>query len=80
MCRFGLPMRALINRTFLVLALEAGMDTAIIDPNDREMEAAIIAADLMLGNDKHCLKYTPRLRAGLLEKSAPPRQSLYRAA
>jgi 5-methyltetrahydrofolate--homocysteine methyltransferase len=60
---FGLPVRALINRTFLVLALEAGMDTAIVDPNDRELQAAMIAADLLLGQDKHCLRYTRAFRA-----------------
>ncbi len=65
---FGLPVRALINRTFLVLALNAGMDTAIIDPNDRELQAAMRAADLLLGRDKHCLNYTRAYRAGLLEK------------
>ncbi len=69
---FGLPVRALINRTFLVLALDAGMDTAIIDPNDRELGAAMIAADLLLGTDKHCLRYTRAYRAGRLEKAALP--------
>lgn len=67
---FGLPVRALINRTFLVLALDAGMDTAIIDPNDRELQAAIIAAELVLGRDKHCLRYTRSFRAGLLTEPA----------
>ncbi len=64
---FGLPARSLINRTFLVLALEAGMDTAIIDPNDRELQAAIITAELLLGKDRHCLNYTRAYRAGKLE-------------
>ena len=64
---FGLPVRALVNRTFLVLALQAGMDTAIIDPNDRELQAAMRATDLLLGRDKHCLNYTRAFRAGLLE-------------
>jgi 5-methyltetrahydrofolate--homocysteine methyltransferase len=64
---FGMPVRALVNRTFLVLALQAGMDTAIIDPNDRELQAAMRAADLLLGRDKHCLNYTRAFRAGLLE-------------
>ncbi|HEX9075166.1 MAG TPA: dihydropteroate synthase [Anaerolineae bacterium] len=64
---FGLPVRALINRTFLVLALDAGMDTAIVDPNDRELQAAMRAADLLQGRDKHCLGYTRAYRAGLLE-------------
>jgi 5-methyltetrahydrofolate--homocysteine methyltransferase len=68
---FGLPVRSLINRTFLVLALQAGMDTALIDPNDRELQAAIRAADLLLGRDKHCLGYTRAFRAGLLEAPKP---------
>lgn len=64
---FGLPVRSLINRTFLVLALDAGMDTAIIDPNDRELQAAMRAADLLLGRDKHCMSYMRAFRSGLLE-------------
>ncbi len=64
---FGLPARALINRTFLVFALSAGLDTPIIDPNDRELQSAMRAADLLLGRDKHCLGYTRAYRAGLLE-------------
>jgi 5-methyltetrahydrofolate corrinoid/iron sulfur protein methyltransferase len=66
---FGLPVRALINRTFLVLALEAGMDTAIIDPNDRQLVAAIYAAELLLGRDRHCINYTRAFRAGKLEQA-----------
>jgi 5-methyltetrahydrofolate corrinoid/iron sulfur protein methyltransferase len=68
---FGLPVRSLINRTFLVLALDAGMDTAIIDPNDRELQSAMRAADLLQGRDKHCLGYTRAYRAGLLEATPP---------
>jgi cobalamin-dependent methionine synthase I len=69
---FGLPARGLINRTFLVLAMEAGMDTAIIDPNDRELRTAMLTTDLLLGNDRHCLKYTRAYRAGQLEGSPKP--------
>ena len=64
---YGLPARALINRTFLTLAVAAGMDTAIVDPLDRELKAALLATDLLLGRDKHCLSYTRAFRAGLLE-------------
>ncbi len=64
---FGLPARSLINRSFIVLALEAGMDAALIDPNDRDLQASIRAAELLLGRDKHCLNYTRAFRAGLLE-------------
>jgi cobalamin-dependent methionine synthase I len=64
---FGLPARSLINRTFLTLAVAAGMDTAIVDPLDRELKAALLAADLLLGADPHCRSYTRAFRAGLLE-------------
>jgi cobalamin-dependent methionine synthase I len=64
---YGLPARSLINRTFLTLAVAAGMDTAIADPLDRELKAALLATDLLLGRDKHCLGYTRAFRAGLLE-------------
>lgn len=64
---FGLPFRHLINRTFLVLAIEAGMDSAIVDPNDYELQAAMYATDLILGHDKHCLSYTRAFRSGKLE-------------
>lgn len=67
---YGLPSRALINRTFLVLAMDAGLETAIADPLDRELRAAIFATDLLLGRDKHCLGYTRAYRAGLLEAKA----------
>jgi 5-methyltetrahydrofolate--homocysteine methyltransferase len=33
---YGLPARALINRAFLVLAMQSGMDSAILDPTDRK--------------------------------------------
>ena len=70
---FGLPVRALINRTFLALAISAGLDAAIIDPNDRELQAAMYATELLLGRDRHCLNYTRAYRAGKLEAPAAPK-------
>lgn len=61
---FGLPARSFINRAFLTLALDAGLDSAIIDPMDRELIAAMVAAELVLGRDRHCLAYTRAYRAG----------------
>jgi 5-methyltetrahydrofolate corrinoid/iron sulfur protein methyltransferase len=63
---FGLPARSFINRAFLTLALAAGLDSAILDPLDREIKAALVAAKLVLGHDRHCLNYTRAYRAGLL--------------
>ena len=62
---FGLPARSYINRTFLTLALEAGLDCAILDPLDQELRATLLAAELVLGRDRHCLNYTRAYRAGV---------------
>jgi 5-methyltetrahydrofolate--homocysteine methyltransferase len=64
---YGLPVRTLINRAFLTLMLEAGLDSAILDPLDRELRKALFAAEAVLGIDRHCLGYTRAFRAGLLE-------------
>jgi 5-methyltetrahydrofolate--homocysteine methyltransferase len=66
---FGLPARSYINRAFLTLALEAGLDCAILDPLDQELRATLLAAELVLGRDRHCLNYTRAYRAGVFNKS-----------
>jgi cobalamin-dependent methionine synthase I len=66
---FGLPVRSYINRAFLTLALQAGLDSAILDPLDQELKAALLAAELVLGRDRHCLNYTRAYRAGVFNKS-----------
>ncbi len=66
---FGLPARSHINRAFLTLALAEGLDCAILDPLDRQMMAALVAAELVLGQDHHCLDYTRAFRAGLFARS-----------
>ena len=61
---FGLPERHLVNRVFLTLALAAGLDSAILDPFDRELRGEMLAAELVLGRDRHCLNYTRSYREG----------------
>jgi 5-methyltetrahydrofolate--homocysteine methyltransferase len=68
---FGLPARSYINRSFLILALAAGLDSAILDPLDRELRATLVAARLVLGDDRHCLEYTRAYRAGLFNGASP---------
>jgi 5-methyltetrahydrofolate--homocysteine methyltransferase len=65
---FGLPARSFINRAFLTLALAAGLDSAILDPLDRGLQAALLAAELVLGRDDYCLGYTRAYRAGLFDE------------
>lgn len=63
---FGLPVRKLINRTFLVAAMAHGLDSAIIDPTDRELMASLAAAETILDRDKFCIGYITAYREGKL--------------
>jgi 5-methyltetrahydrofolate--homocysteine methyltransferase len=63
---FGLPVRKLINRTFLVAAMAHGLDSAIIDPTDRELMASLVAAEVVLDRDKFCAGYITAYREGKL--------------
>jgi cobalamin-dependent methionine synthase I len=63
---FGLPVRKLINRTFLVAAMAHGLDSAIIDPTDRELMASLVAAEAILDRDKFCTGYITAYRGGKL--------------
>jgi len=48
---FGLPLRPLINRTLLTLALGCGLDAAICNPLDRDLAASRAAAEALLDRD-----------------------------
>ena len=63
---YGLPVRKLINRTFLVAAIAQGLDSAIIDPTDRELMAGLVAAEALLDRDKFCAGYINAYRQGKL--------------
>lgn len=64
---FGLPARKHVNRGLLILAMQAGLDSAILDPLDKELQAAIVTTELLLGKDKHCMNYLKASRKGLFE-------------
>ncbi|MFW6097698.1 MAG: dihydropteroate synthase, partial [Chloroflexota bacterium] len=61
---FGLPARSQINRTFLTMAMQAGLDSAILDPLDRQLQATILTTELLLGRDRHCLNFVRAARDG----------------
>jgi len=64
---YGLPQRKIINRTFVALMMDAGMDSAIIDPLDQKIMATIKTADMLLGKDNFCGNYLRGVRAGAIE-------------
>jgi len=66
---FGSPARKYLNQAFLVLALEAGMDSAIMDPSSPGIAPLLLAAEAVLGRDRFCNKYNRAYRAGKLNSS-----------
>jgi 5-methyltetrahydrofolate--homocysteine methyltransferase len=63
---FGLPVRSLLNRSFLALAMGAGLDAVIMNPTDKAMIQALRASDALLGKDNYCREYLQAYRSGLL--------------
>lgn len=58
---FGLPARAKINETFFLMALEAGLDLAILNPGDTQMMQALYAWKLLNSKDpeaRNWISYT----------------------
>jgi 5-methyltetrahydrofolate--homocysteine methyltransferase len=51
---FGLPNRHIVTGTFLAMAIGAGMTSAIMNPMHAEVKAAVMAADVLAGNDANC--------------------------
>ena len=62
---FNLPARKYINRAFIILAMNAGLDSAIIDPLNKEMMGLLYATEALLGLDDYCLEYISAFRSGL---------------
>ena len=73
---FGIPSRKWINDVFMILAVEAGADSGIIDPVtsrpdkvfavDRTSRPYQLAEDVLLGRDEHCATYISAWRNGEL--------------
>lgn len=59
----GLPGRKLINRTFITMALLAGLDALFIDVRDQALLSSIYAAKVLLNQDSYCLEYLKAYRA-----------------
>ncbi|MPM19696.1 5-methyltetrahydrofolate:corrinoid/iron-sulfur protein co-methyltransferase [bioreactor metagenome] len=64
---FGLPNRGLLNRTFIAMCMHAGLDGAVLDPNNKKMMSMIIAGEALLNKDRFTKKYLKAHRKGLLE-------------
>lgn len=64
---FGIPARKVMNQAFLVAAMAAGMDGAILDPLDKKLMTFLYASEALLGVDDFCMNYITKFREGELE-------------
>jgi 5-methyltetrahydrofolate--homocysteine methyltransferase len=64
---YGLPARKFMNQVFMVMAIGKGLDGAIVNPLDKKMMAAIVAAEALAGKDSFCMNYIKAFRSGLLD-------------
>lgn len=61
---FGMPLRSVLNQAFIVLTIQAGMDSVIVNPEERELRGLMMAAETVLGKDRHCMNFNRAFRAG----------------
>ncbi len=54
---FGLPQRVIVNSTFYTMALQAGLNAAIINPNSDAMMRSYYAYRALYAKDEHCGDY-----------------------
>jgi len=64
---YGLPMRKLLNQAFSVAAIFAGLDTAIINPMDKNLMSLIYASEALSGKDDYCMDYITKFREGYFD-------------
>lgn len=64
---FGFPgFRKPLNMAFMALAMNAGMDSAIVDPTNKDMLGLMYAVELLKEQDEDCMNYISAHRQGLL--------------
>ena len=61
---YQMPVRKMINMAFMCLSMQAGMDSAIVDPLNRDMMGIIFATNALLGEDEFCMDYITGYREG----------------
>jgi 5-methyltetrahydrofolate--homocysteine methyltransferase len=60
---FGLPHRDGINAAFLPMAIASGLTSAITNPLARDVKDAVMAADVLMGNDGDAARWIRAHRA-----------------
>ncbi|MBU1054899.1 MAG: dihydropteroate synthase [Proteobacteria bacterium] len=67
---FGMPMRSLVNRTFLAMIMGLGTDAVMLNVRDQELMSTLAASSVLNAEDKYCRKYIKAFRTGKLGKKS----------
>jgi len=67
---FGLPQRNAINSSFMAMAMGAGLDAAIMNPYDEDLNRVVAAASMFCGRDPQCRVYIDMME----EAEAKPKE------
>lgn len=54
---FGLPNRPALNAAFLSMTVAAGITAVIANPTDETSRKGILAGDVLMANDEHCMNW-----------------------
>ena len=71
---FGLPNREGINGPFLAMAISNGLTSAITNPLLPDVRKAVMAADVLVGNDPECGRWIREFREPVPEGEAGARR------
>jgi 5-methyltetrahydrofolate--homocysteine methyltransferase len=77
---FGLPNREGINGAYLPMAIASGLTSAITNPLLTEVKQAVMAADVLMGNDQDAARWIRRYRAPAAEGAGGRRINRRRTA
>jgi 5-methyltetrahydrofolate--homocysteine methyltransferase len=64
----GLPLRGIINRAFLLMAIYAGLDSVIMDVLDKKLLSFIKVGEMLVSRDPFCKEYLTAYRKGTLRE------------
>jgi len=60
---FGLPNRSELNAAYISMAMPHGLTCAITDPTNPIVRAAVLATDVLYGNDEYAVRWIADFRA-----------------
>lgn len=65
---FGLPNRPALNSAFLAMTVASGITAVIANPLEETSRLGVLAGDLLMGNDEHCMAWITAHRKPVSER------------